>query len=333
MRLVQLIDNQQNNYITLVEEPNLILINNFETVYDLAVSAIENGLKISQIVEENKSDICLNYDEIYFGKSKYKIGLPIFHPIDPRFCMVAGTGLTHKASAENRQKMNEKLASNEANDSIKMYQIGVEGGKPEIGKIGAQPEWFYKGNGSVLKVHNEELIVPNYGNDGGEEPELAAVYINDKNGNPYRVGFVTGNEFSDHVMEKKNYLYLAPSKIRNCSIGPEIVITDSIDDVSGKVVIKRNNGILWENLQKTGENNMCHSLQNLEYHHFKYENHRIAGDLNIHFLGTSAFSFGAGIQLETGDEMIVEWENMGRALKNKLRIDDSSEKMIEIGQL
>ena len=108
---------------------------------------------------------------------------------------------------------------------------------------------------------------------------------------------------------------------------------DSIEDVSGKVIIKRNDEILWENNQKTGEKNMCHSLKNLEYHHFKYENHRIAGDLYIHFLGTSGFSFGAGIQLETDDEMIVEWENMGRAFKNKLKIDDSKEEIIEISSL
>ena len=31
-----------------------------------------------------------------------------------------------------------------------------------------------------------------------------------------------GNEFSDHRFEKKNYLNLAGSKLRTCSIGPEL---------------------------------------------------------------------------------------------------------------
>jgi hypothetical protein len=31
---------------------------------------------------------------------------------------------------------------------------------------------------------------------------------------PRRVGFALGNEFSDHTLEKKNYLYLAHSKGR-----------------------------------------------------------------------------------------------------------------------
>jgi hypothetical protein len=39
-------------------------------------------------------------------------------------------------------------------------------------------------------------------------------------GKPYRLGFAVGNEFSDHVMERKNYLYLAHSKLRSCSLWP-----------------------------------------------------------------------------------------------------------------
>ncbi|MES2794816.1 MAG: AraD1 family protein [Bacteroidota bacterium] len=330
MKIVQLVDNQGKYLIAKVSEPDLILINNFENVYDLAILAIESHKSIITLIEENISENHLDYDEVYYGKSDFKLSLPIFHPKDPRFCMVAGTGLTHKASAENRNKMHEAATNNQATDSMKMYQIGVEGGKPASGNIGAQPEWFYKGNGSVLRAHNEHLTIPNYGNDGGEEPEIAAIYINDKNGFPHRIGFTTGNEFSDHVMEKKNYLYLAPSKIRNCSIGPELVLTDKFEELNGKVLIKRNAHIIWEKSIGTGENNMCHSLQNLEYHHFKYDNHRIPGDLNIHFLGTVGFSFGAGIVLEEGDEMIVSWENMGRPLVNFLKIDNYEEEMISI---
>jgi hypothetical protein len=330
IKIVQLIDNQGNKFIALVKEPHLVLINNFENVYDLVVFSIENNVGIEELIQTNLSNNCLNYDEIYFGKSNYKIGLPIYNPADPRFCLVSGTGLTHKASAENRQKMHDALENNVANDSIKMYQIGVEGGKPNAGEIGAQPEWFYKGNGTVLKAHNEVLTVPNYGNDGGEEPEFAAVYINDQEGTPYRIGFVAGNEFSDHVMEKKNYLYLAPSKIRNCAIGPELIICNELKHAVGTVAIRRNEQIIWEKEVKTGEENMCHNLQNLEYHHFKYGNHRIPGDVHVHFLGTQAFSFGAGIVLESGDEMVVDWQNMGRPLINRLGIDNTIEKMIKI---
>lgn len=177
------------------------------------------------------------------------------------------------------------------------------------------------------------MTIPNYGNDGGEEPELAAIYLNDRNGNPRRIGFATANEFSDHVMEKKNYLYLAPSKIRNCALGPELVLTDSIADLSGQVSIRRGGQTIWERAIKTGEDHMAHSLENLEYHHFKYPNHRLPLDVHVHFLGADAFSFGENIALAEGDEMTVQWEDMGRALRNTLAMDKSQEEILDIKQL
>jgi hypothetical protein len=332
MRIVQL-KSKEKQAVALVNEPDLVLINNFESVFNLANYAIENNESLIKLINKNLSDSKINYDEVYNDNSEWKLMPPIHHPVDPRFCMLSGTGLTHMASAENRDHMHKAAEKNVATDSMKMYLLGLEGGKPPKGQIGIQPEWFYKGNGTLLKGYNEALYIPNYGNDGGEEPELAAVYINDKNGQPHRIGFATGNEFSDHVMEKKNYLYLAPSKIRNCSIGPELVLIDSIESVQGTVAIKRDNTIVWQKEVKTGEANMCHSLENLEYHHFKYQNHRVAGDLHIHFLGTQAFSFGAGITLNEGDIMEVKWENMGRALKNILKMDKTSENIIEINRI
>ncbi len=333
MRIVQLIDTQQQRSLALVDEPDLILINKFESVYSLAVAAIDQGKILRELIQENLSENRLPYEAIYEGKTAWQILLAVDHPVDPRLCLVSGTGLTHKASAENRQKMHDAQAAAHLTDSMKMYQWGVEGGKPVAGSIGTQPEWFYKGNGSVLKAHDAVLTIPNYGDEGGEEPELAAIYINDRNGNPRRIGFATANEFSDHVMEKKNYLYLAPSKIRNCALGPELVLTEGVADVSGRVSIRREGQTIWEKAIKTGEDHMAHSLENLEYHHFKYANHRIPLDLHIHFLGADAFSFGENIALAEGDEMTVQWEGMGRALRNTLAIDKSQEKMFEIKQL
>ncbi len=334
MRIVQLIDSRYHHRcVAVVDEPDLVLISEYDSVYLLALAALEKERSLHELIEESRTLDHIPYDAVYEGKVDWRLLPAVDHPVDPRFCLVSGTGLTHKASAENRQKMHNALAANHLTDSMKMYQWGVEGGKPEVGKMGTQPEWFYKGNGSVLKEHNAVLTVPSYGDDGGEEPELAAVYINDQNGNPYRIGFATANEFSDHVMEKKNYLYLAPSKIRNCALGPELVLTDAIADVSGHVAIRRDGQTIWEKAIKTGEDNMAHSLKNLEYHHFKYANHRLPNDLHVHFLGADAFSFGENIRLADGDEMVVQWEGMGRALRNRLEVDTKEEKMLDITRL
>lgn len=332
MRIVQHIHKNHQRHIALVEEPNLRLINTFRSVYLLAGQAIQKQIQLKTLIQDFLSDTLIEYNSVYNQKSDWRLLCPIDHP-DPRTVMVTGTGLTHKASAENRQKMHEAQSNNEITDSIRMYKWGEEDGKPEKGKIGVQPEWFYKGNGNILRAHNEPLILPNFADDGGEEPEIAGVYINDHEGVPHRIGFVTGNEFSDHVMEKKNYLYLAHSKIRTCSIGPELVLTDSFSNISGEVSIERNGEILWKKDIKTGEENMAHSLENLEYHHFKYPNHRQPHDVHVHFFGTGAFSFGDGLKLENGDIMSVQWEGMGRKLKNPLKIDQSSAQILEIKQL
>src|SRR5262245_20764931 len=87
-------------------------------------------------------------------------------------------------------------------DSMRMLRAGVEGGRPEPHHVGAAPEWFYKGNGSALRAHREPLIVPGYAEDGGEEAEIAGVYVVDAAGWPRRIGMAAGNEFSDHTFEK-----------------------------------------------------------------------------------------------------------------------------------
>jgi hypothetical protein len=331
MRLVQLQHRSQGRRVARVEEPNLRLLSDFDSVWTLAERAIEKGGAIEPLVLSNLSDTEINYDRVYQGLSDWQL-LPSYdHPQDPCKLMLSGTGLTHKASAENRQKMHEAAQEVLLTDSMKIYLWGVEGGHPKKGSIGIQPEWFYKGNGSVLRAHGDDLEIPPYGNDGGEEPELAGVYLNDRDGKPWRIGFTTANEFSDHIMERKNYLYLAPSKIRNCAIGPELVVTSKFEDIHGEVSIVRKNATLWRKAIHTGERNMAHSLANLEYHHFKYANHRLPGQGHVHFFGADAFSFGAGIELQENDVMQIDWQGMGRPLRNVLVKSKKHEKPIGIG--
>ncbi len=331
-RLVQL-KNTSGRCIALVKEPKLQIIGQFDSVYNLALAAIDSGKGIVQLIEENLTDKTLDYDEIYEGKSEWKL-LPAFdHPTNVLECMISGTGLTHKNSAANRQAMHES-ADQKPTDSMIIYWWGVDGGIANGDKPGIQPEWFYKGNGSALKGHGGFLEVPEYGNDGGEEPEIAGAYIIDRKGNPYRIGFTTGNEFSDHVMEKKNYLYLAPSKLRQSAIGPELVITDDFSDLTGNVSVSRKGEILWEAQNiKTGEAAMAHNLANLEYHQFKYEGHRIPLQAHVHYFGTGQFSFGKGILLQQDDEMLVEWDGMGRALKNYIKTVNEEEKVVPVKTL
>ena len=336
MRLVQLRHSEKGRRIAVVDGDELHLIrDSCRSTYELAAGAIERDVGLRSIASELASDARLDYESVYCERSPWVV-LPAFdHPSEPARCLVTGTGLTHRLSAQARQKIHLDGEEDEAEltDSMRIYRWGVQGGRPERGAIGVQPEWFYKGCGSVLRAHNESLEVPRYGDDGGEEAEVAGAYLIAPDGSPRRVGLMQGNEFSDHVMESKNYLYLAPSKLRTCSVGPELVIGTEFRDVRGTVRIERGAKIIWERPVATGEENMCHSLANLEHHHFKYPAHRRAGDAHIHFFGANVVSFGEKLTLEHGDVMIVELEGFGRSLRNPLAVDRGREHPIVVRPL
>ncbi|SDE84104.1 hypothetical protein SAMN04487996_107154 [Dyadobacter soli] len=332
-RVVQIAHPQQGRAVAIVEEPSLVLLNGPKSVYEAALAAIDQKKPLADLLLAARTDTKLHYDDVYNGSSEWTL-LPAFDcPGDPFRCLVAGTGLTHKNSALNRQAMHAATEGTKPTDSIIMYEWGVANGFPAAGEIGVQPEWFYKGNGSVLRAHGETLEVPDFGDDGGEEPEIAGIYIVDRQGVPYRIGFATGNEFSDHVMEKKNYLYLAPSKLRQCAIGPELVVGGDFRDIRGNVKVSKGAHVKWSADIRTGEQNMAQSLENLEYHHFKYPGHRLPLQAHVHFFGADAFSFGSKLLLENDDLMTVHWEGQGRPLQNRLSVSADTPRLTPLSQL
>jgi hypothetical protein len=330
MRLVQLIHRDGRRRIAVTDNATLRLVDGASTIYGLAQSAMARGvsLKTAAALSGEK----LSYDDILAGGADWRLLAPIDHPDEPARCAVTGTGLTHKASALNRNAMHEKTDAE--TDSMKMFRWGLEGGRPAPGVIGTAPEWFYKGNGLILRAYNEPLDSPTYAEDGGEEPEIAGVYLIDSTGTPRRLGLAQGNEFSDHKFEKRNYLYLAHSKLRACSLGPELVVDpDFTGDIHGTVSIERNGATLWSRAIQTGEANMCHNVANMEHHHFKYAIHRRPGDVHVHYFGADGFSFGDGIVLQNGDVMQVAFDGFGRPLRNPLRVDSASDRLITVKQL
>jgi hypothetical protein len=259
--------------------------------------------------------------------------VPIDHP-EPARCLVSGTGLTHYGSAMSRDRMHAAASDADAStDSMRMFRAGVDGGRPAAGCLGAAPEWFYKGNGMAMRATGEELVVPGYAEDGGEEAEVAGVYVIDANGVPRRIGMAAGNEFSDHRLEKRNYLHLAGSKLRACALGPELVIDPEFDRVPGRVRIIRGDRAIWEREVATGEREMCHSLANIEHHHFKFEAHRRPGDLHVHYYGAHSLSFADGVRLEDGDIMTIQFEGFGRPLRNVIRVAAPLAEPVEVSPI
>ncbi|PZU83415.1 MAG: GguC protein [Shinella sp.] len=289
------------------------LVPGFASTYELAKAAISSGISIAALIERQGAGDAVDLAALAAGG---KLDCPVRHP-DPAHMFLTGTGLTHTGSASARDSMHADTTG--MSDSMKMFRMGIEGGKPKSGETGVQPEWFYKGTGVNAIAPGEALVSPSFALDGGEEPEIAGFYLMGEDGTAFRIGFSLANEFSDHVTEKINYLYLAHSKLRPASFGPELLVGELPEHVTGASRILRDGKVIWEKPFLSGEGNMSHTIANLEYHHFKYDLFRQPGDLHVHMFGTATLSFADGIKTQDGDVFEVSATQFGLALSNPLK--------------
>lgn len=319
LRVVQLRD-EQGKHIVATSQGDGAWGVEVESVHGLATIALERETSLAAVVADFRTDQVVDLEA---AQSEDRLLPAISHP-DPARIHLTGTGLTHLGSAEGRDKMHKEAAQGAVTDSMRMFLMGLEGGKPESGP-GCQPEWFYKGDGSGLAGPGEDLRSPHFALDGGEEPEIAGIYIIDGEGQPRRLGFALANEFSDHVTERHNYLWLAHSKLRPAALGAEMLTGELPADVRGTSRIVRNGATLWEAPFLSGEANMSHSIANLEHHHFKYDVFRRPGDVHVHFFGTATLSFAHSVRTEPGDIFEIEAEPFALKLRNRLAVAEARE--------
>ena len=286
------------------------------SVYSLAMAAVAANTTLTRMLESQGYGEEIDLADALLCN---RILAPVDHP-DTARVFLTGTGLTHLGSADARDRMHAKAHSAAASDSMKMFRMGLQGGKPADAQVGVQPEWFYKGDGRSIVAPESPLLSPQFAADAGEEPELAGIYVISTDGTPCRLGFTLANEFSDHLTERANYLYLAHSKLRTASIGPELLLGELPADIRGTARIMRDGRRLWEKPFLTGEANMSHYVRNLEHHHFKYDLFRRPGDLHVHFLGTATLSFADGIRTRDGDIFEIEAQPFQLPLRNPLKI-------------
>lgn len=295
-----------------------------ERVTDAFRMAVSANVPFAKYLADlaGKSSVRHSYQDLTVQRA---LRPPVDHA-DPYRVLITGTGLTHLGSMQSRDQMHAATGLPKTpaapeplmTDSRKMFEWGIAGGRPQPGTRGTAPEWFYKGNGTILRGPNEPLEIPDFTSDGGEEPEIVGCYVNDDRGRPVRLGFALGNEWSDHAVEKQNYLYLAPSKLRTCAVGPELVIGHEFQEIELRCTVSRAGSVLYDSgLLWSGEKHMCHSLANMEDHHFKYPQHRHPGDVHLYFFGTSKLSYGSRAwQFQDGDEIRIATNGFSAPLVN-----------------
>ncbi|MBE7185803.1 MAG: GguC protein [Methylobacterium mesophilicum] len=296
------------------------LVEGARSVLDLAHEAIQGGIGLAALIERKGFGRAVDLEAAY---REGRLLSPVSHP-DPAHLHLTGTGLTHLGSAATRDAMHKKLEGEveTLTDSMKMFRMGLDGGKPAEGETGVQPEWFYKGNGTMAVAPGAPLLSPDFAEDAGEEPEIAGIYLIGADGTPWRLGFALSNEFSDHVTERVNYLWLAHSKLRNASFGPELLVGEMPADIRGTSRISRDGAVIWEKPFLSGEANMSHAVANLEHHHFKYDVFRQPGDVHVHMFGTATLSFADGVKAREGDVFEIEAADFGLPLRNPLKTAD-----------
>ncbi len=314
MLLSQVIRTDGSLAVTLREGSEAAVIKGAKSTYALAMEAASAGRSLATVIAGYGLGEAVDLAAL---AADNRLALPITHP-DPSHLHLTGTGLTHLGSAAARDAMHTTLQAETLSDSMKMFRMGLEGGRPAQGKTGVQPEWFYKGNGHTAVAPGAQLTAPGFAEDGGEEPEIAGIYIIAPDGTPCRVGWSLANEFSDHVTERVNYLFLAHSKLREASFGPEILVGDLPADIRGTSRIRRGGAVIWEKPFLSGEANMSHTYANLEHHHFKYLIFRHPGDVHVHMFGTATLSFADGIRCAPGDRFEIEAAPFGLPLINPL---------------
>ncbi|MDP9012689.1 MAG: hypothetical protein M3O41_08565 [Pseudomonadota bacterium] len=326
LRLIQLRAANGDVLVAASADGRTRRIRGADSTLGLAHEAIESGASLSTVVNTHGFD-----EEIDLAAAleQRRILPPIAHQ-DPARVWLTGTGLTHLGSADARDRMHAKAHSADASDSMRMFRMGLEGGKAAGGGPGVQPEWFYKGDGRSIVAPEAPLTSPQFALDGGEEPELAGIYVIAQDGTPFRLGFCLANEFSDHIMERMNYLYLAHSKLRPASIGPELLLGELPADIRGSARVRRGTETIWEKPFLTGENNMSHYVRNLEHHHFKYSLFRRPGDVHVHFFGTATLSFSDGIKPQDGDVFEIEAAPFGLPLRNPLQTAAAAEVTVRV---
>jgi len=328
IRLIQFLDPTGSRRVGLVEGDTVRELPEWSSTYALARAAAEQSASLLGLLARAGRGATHAFDALL---AENRVLLPFDHP-DPAHCSVTGTGLTHLGSAQTRDAMHAKIAGDESalTDSMRIFRWGVDGGKPADGSPPVQPEWFYKGDGSWLVPPGAPLVRPAFADDGGEEAELVGLYYIASDGTPCRIGFALGNEFSDHVMERKNYLYLAHSKLRTSSFGPELLIGELPAAITGTARLLRAGTEVWSGTFHTGEDNMSYRLSGLEHHHFKYAGFRRPGDVHCHFFGTSLLSFSSGVQAQDGDVFEIAAAPFFRPLRNPVRHDSSLTPVVRV---
>ena len=141
MRLVQFLREDGSRSVGAAEDGarTLTVLSGVETTHQLAGLAIAQTRPLADLAAERADGPAEDYDAVV---AERRLLPPLDHP-DPARCLVSGTGLTHLGSADARDRMHRLVAEGgdaTLTDSMRVFQWGLEGGKPPAGQVGVRTD-------------------------------------------------------------------------------------------------------------------------------------------------------------------------------------------------
>ncbi len=318
MRLSQLLNAQGQKIVCATDDTGTSRkLADVAGIRELAMRALQTQTKLTDLALACATGEVV---DLVAALDEGRVLTPIDHP-DPAHLLVSGSGLSHKAwvAIEPDHGPDEDAWP----DHFKTLMLGQRGGKPASGEWGAQPEWFFKGNGDILVPPGSAVEHPFYGVGPGEEAEIAGIYLIGPDRTGHCLGYTLGNEFSDEEMYFRNVYHLAQSKKREVSLGPELLVGDLPEDIPARITLERDGEVQWQAKFRTGEANMLHSIANIEAHYFKYSQWYIPGDIHVLYFGNAVMSTAQGEVVEDGDFYRLDCETFGLPLVNSVRFGPS----------
>src|SRR5579859_1111278 len=102
--LVQITDGSRVK-VAVAGEPHLSVLTEFTSIYELAQQCVDAERSLEDCLQTSAISERIRYDEVYSGRSPWRLMAPIHVPGAPSRMLISGTGLTHLGSARQRQAM------------------------------------------------------------------------------------------------------------------------------------------------------------------------------------------------------------------------------------
>jgi hypothetical protein len=185
------------------------------------------------------------------------------------------------------------------------HNVKADSGAP------AQPNWFFKGLGDVLKVSGEPLRVPGQALAVTEEAEVVLVYIGDADGVPRYAGYTFGNDLTDIGRFRAHNGHLSYAKLCDAGIAPWLFLGTPPAHVTGHVTIERAGTTAWQGTFITGAKALHYGLRDITAELFSYASLRHPGRVHYVYLGADRSSFHSGFSTADRDRITIEFATHG----------------------